>query len=281
MPELFLTPENCYEHTGCGLDRFFSNGERILNAMPQEEIDRVRMDKEMRGIPMVSRPFAELTDTIPREQWKERIEEKNANGSWMRTINDQAGVPCLDQNGLGFCHAYGTVGAAMTSRAIAGLPHILLSPESVGGIVTNWRNRGANPDDDLEVLVKYGACRMDMMDRAHSLSPDRWDPEWKTDRLNHQAVEVFHLSRSKMFEELMTCALLNIPSGVWYNWWSHHIQGPLAAMVKDGKFWLCMRNSWGADYGENGYLWMKEGYGRSMATASGAHAIRIMKPSEI
>lgn len=282
MAELYLTPENAYEHTGCGLDRFFYNGgERILNAMPQELIERERMNRMMAGRPIMSAPFLEAIPLIPRDEWVDRIREKDANGSWMRTINDNAGVPCLDQNGLGYCHAYGTVGAAMTARAVAGLPTIVLSPESVGGKVTGWRNRGANPDDDLEVLMRDGACRMDMMDGPHSLNPKKWNPAWEQDAKNHTAVEVFHMDSRNMFDQLMTAVLLNIPSGVWFNWWGHHIQGALAAQNKDGKFWLCCRNSWGTSYGENGYFWMAEGHGKGKANADGAHAIRVMKPSEI
>ncbi len=281
MSELFITPENCEYYTGAGQREYSFDGQpRILNAMPQEMIDEIRAEREIRGVSLVSRPFEDAFPLIPRDEWVDRIREKDANGSWLRNINDLMGVPCLDQNSLGFCHAYGTVGAAMTSRAIAGLPTIILSPESVGGRVTGWRNRGANPDDDLEVLVKYGACRMDMMDKVHSLDPDRWQRDWEQDALNHAAVEVFHLSRERMFDELMTCALLNIPTGVWFNWWGHHVQGPLAARHQESKFWLCNRNSWGTSYGENGYFWMQEGIGRGQATASGAHAIRVMKPSE-
>jgi len=270
--ELHITPENCLQYTGAGQDRMWWNGWRYLNAMNR----RVPY-----GQLMFARPLSSVMPIIPRSEWKRMIAEKDANQSWMRHINDRAGVPCLDQNGLGYCHAYGTVSAGMTARAIHGLKTILLSPESVGGIVTGWRNTGAYPEDDLDVFVKRGACAMSFMDKEYSLDPSKWKSGWEQDALNHTVVEAFDLDPKRIFDEMMTCVLYSIPTADWYNWWGHHIQGPLQAKFMDGKYWLLKRNSWGTSYGDNGYFWMAEGYGRGLANPDGSFGIRVMKPSEV
>lgn len=271
MGELHITPENYLQYTGAGLDRYFWNGWRMLNAQPR---------RSQYGGLMFAPKLEAAFPIIPSEKWADLIKEKDANGSWMRATNDAAGVPCLDQDGLGYCHAYGTVGAGMTARAIMGLPFVHLSAESIGGIVTGWKNRGAVPDDDLEIFVKYGACAQSFMDREWSLTPSKWKPGWEQDALNHTVMECFDLNPAQIFEQEMTCVLLNIPTADWYNWWGHHIQGPLQAKYEGGKFWLLKRNSWGRDYGDNGYFWMAEGYGRGLANPDGAFGIRILKPSE-
>jgi hypothetical protein len=275
VPELHITPENYEQYTGAGHRYFNWNGEvRMLNAMPR---------RTEYGSLAFAPKLEESFPLIPRDEWIERIKEKDANQSWLRNINDLMGVPCTDQNGRGYCHAYGTVGAGMTARAEAGLPTIRLSAESVGGIVTGWINRGANPDDDLEVFVKYGACAQSFMDSEWSLNPTRWKPGWEQDALNHRVVECFDLDpdSDKIFDQEMTCVLINIATADWYNWWGHHIQGPLQAKYMDGKFWLLKRNSWGQDYGDNGYFWMAEGYGRGLGNPDGAFAIRLLTASEV
>jgi hypothetical protein len=269
MPELHITPENYRKYTGADSRYFNFNGTvRWLNAL-----DR----KRRYGSLVYAKPLTVVIPTIPRDEWQKLIAEKDTNQSWLRNINDLMGVRCKDQNGLGYCHAYGTVSAGETATAVAGEPYEERAPESIGGVVTNWRNDGAYPEDDLEVLCKRGACRQIYLDKANSIKHNKWHSGWEEDALSWTAIEVFDLNPSNIFNELMTCILLNIPTSVWYNWWGHHVQGPLQAKYEDGKYWLLNRNSWGRDYGDNGYFWMSEGRGKGLATPDGAFGIRVMK----
>ena len=265
---LEITPDNYKKYTGDGDKYFYWDGrKRIFNDY------NYKSSIEVEGIPTISIPI------IPREQWKDLIEQKNKTNSWLRSINKN--VPCLDQGSLGYCHAYGTIGAGMTMRASMGLPFVWLSAESVGGLVTGWQNDGADPREDLRVFKEYGACDISFMDRPWSLSPSRWRNGWQEDALNHTSVKCAILTQRDLFGQLMTCVLNDVPSGTWFtSWWMHHVQGPLQAKYENGKFWLLYRNSWGPTYGDDGYFWMAEGKGRGLATPDGAFIILSMKPSE-
>lgn len=252
MSYLLIDDSNYRDHTGDGLTVDFG-GERLLGGcFPR---------RTAFGGCEVAAPMSEA-DLIPRSEWPDRIRQKDADKSWVRDICSR--IPCMDQDGLNYCHAYGPTMAVMCHRLIQNQPHVMLSAESIGGPVTNWRNLGAWPEDDLQQFVEYGACPASMMDKPHSRTPSKWDSAWEAERLKYRVVEWLDglLNGGKSFDAAMTMALTNMPGAAGFIWWGHEVAYCLHAQdLGRGKYAICGRNSWGADYGDDGFFYLQEGKG--------------------
>ena len=221
-----------------------------------------------------------LVELIPRSEWDKIIEQKDREKSWL--IDNVATVKCKDQNGLSYCHSFGTVSTMEIALVMAGYPYEELSAESVGGPVTGWRNQGADPSDDLEQVEKAGACLASYMDRPNSLNPRLWKPGWEHDAMGRRVLEAYDLRLpGKEFDAVVTCALLNIPVGLGYAWWGHFIHGGFQVRKnKSGVYEILERNSWGASYGKDGYFWLAEGRARGQGTPDWSFAVRVVIPQE-
>jgi len=202
---------------------------------------------------------------IPRSEWDERIAEKDREKSWLYDLVHAAGIPCDDQGSLGFCHAFGTTDAAENCRLIQGHPFVRLSGVSIGGPVTNWKNRGADPSDDLTQLATVGACPESFLDDKHSLNPRRWKTGWEEQRAKFMATEIWDMrdgsGKGLAFDFAMTVALLGLAGGIGYSWWSHFVSGPYKARKNGRNYEILNRNQWGCGYGEDGFFWLTEGRG--------------------
>lgn len=273
MAELVITAENAAEMCGAGQETFEWGGHRrILNANP--------MFAHQDGRLMFAKPAADF-ELIPREQWPDLISQKDREKSWLKNICDDLNIPVKDQDGLGYCWVYGNGAALEVLRAVHGLPYIELAPESVGGPINGWRNEGGMPDEALEYIVQNGMCPQSYLDRANSLSPSRWKDGWKAAALLFRAVEYIGSVASKLWDFACTCALRNIPTVPWFNWWSHCISGSYQLRVTSGGIIeILNRNNWGKGWGDNGYGWFREGSGNGGGTPSGICAPRVVMPTE-
>jgi len=205
-------------------------------------------------------PMAEKFVVIPREEWPKRVELADKYDTWLYDLVKGV-VPVMNQDGLGYCHAYGTVLAMMAQRLVQGLPHVMLSAESIGGPITGWQNEGAALDSDLRQASKVGACEADFMDKPNSINPKAWKAGWEKDCANHVVIEWWDLDRGNTFDILVTCALLGLPVNQGFSWWGHAVAGAFKVRHNKGRWEVMSRNSWGADYGEDGWFWMAEGKG--------------------
>jgi hypothetical protein len=210
--------------------------------------------------------FRSVYPLIPRSQWSALIAE--GKGTWLGDLIRAAKIPCKDQDGLGYCWVYASTSCVEAIRALQGQPLVVLSPESVGGPVTGWRNQGGWGYDALEQLTKAGACRADFMDKPNSLRPSRWKDGWEADCANHKITAAWATIDDDDFDGVMTAALLRLPVSIGLDFWSHQvvITGPVD--LGNGKYGVEFLNSWGSSYGTNGFDVLSE----SKAQPSGSFA---------
>jgi hypothetical protein len=242
-----------------------------------------------------------IASTIPRDQWPALI--KAGQGSFLSDLIKQQNIDAKDQNGLSLCWCYGSTRAVEVRRATMGLPFRDLSPESVAGPCTGWRNEGGYASEAFDQLQSAGACETSYMDAPHSLRANRWKAGWQENANLHEAVEWYEipagsrehgaesseqnascLAPSSMlpapsFDQVITCLLNRIPVAAGLGWWGHLVCFLDPVLLPDGSVGVLFQNSWGRDWptpGANGLAVLTE----RKATPDGAAAPVIVTASE-
>ncbi len=248
MPPLIITDENADEQILLRLARLqHTENEAIPGCLK-------------RTIPYGHIPHASPAEfffpIIPRKHWESLIE--NDGGPWLHDLC-QDDLPPHDQGGTNYCWAHGSVRAVEALRVYQGQDPLVLSAESIAVPLTGGRNRGGTPDEALGQLMKYGACRQELWplnDRNESHA----DPRWKQDRLDHVVLDWLDIPS---WDYQITLALHRIPIAIGLAWWGHLVCQLDPVILPNGEIGIGFDNSWGADYGENGYAILDEKHGTS------------------
>ena len=206
---------------------------------------------------------------IPRSEWDDRIEEIEKTKSRLSDLSYANGLKCQDQNGTNYCWANAPVYCVQLVRLTMGLGIEYLSPASVAAPIKNYKNQGGYGSQALKYIIQRG------------IVPTKYWPPNSRDRglyypknlkraKNYIVTEWYDLD-NRNFDQLMTCLLLRIPVAVGYNWWGHEVSAidPIG-LGQDG-YGIRIRNSWGMDYGKDGYAVLGEG----KATSDDAVAPRV------
>ncbi len=175
-------------------------------------------------------PLRDVVPRIPRSEWKDRIKAKQRGG--LSKLLIAKGIPPSEQDGLNYCWAYGSTGTVETLGMVQGTPYVQLSPESVGGPCSNWRNVGGYAEEAMTQLRDVGACAMSFMDAPNSLSPKRWKTGWEADRANHQIDHEWNDVGD--YEDTITGPLEDLPVSAGLDWWGHLVQFTDAVVLGNG-----------------------------------------------
>ncbi len=197
----------------------------------------------------------------PRGEWPDLIKQGEADKSFLSHIRDRGNfggvMPSLDQNGQGFCWAYGTANAISLLRAKAHQPYARLSAHAIGCKVKNFRDEGGWGALSLEFTLANGCP-----DVAHwkekSMSRTNDTPEtWANAKLYMPDEGFVDLAspvynRDLTFDQVMTCLLERIPVVCDFDWWGHCVCACDPVEVSPGQFGVRIWNSWGDSWSQNG-----------------------------
>jgi len=202
---------------------------------------------QLRHVPKAT----DIIKPIPREEWAGLI--KDGQGTFLHDLTKNI-LPPHDQGGTNYCWAHGSIRASEVLRVFEGQQPRILSAESVAVPLTGGRNRGGYPEEALHQIRNYGACEQSYWP-LNDRNEDNAKPKWRENATLHR---MRRWADVLGFGMQITFALLRVPVPIGLGWWGHLVCQLDPIHYGGDDFGIGCDNSWGADYGDNGYFELSE-----------------------
>lgn len=122
---------------------------------------------------------------IPWEEIPDRIADQKRTKTSLKDIWLGSQIGNLNQQSTNYCWAFAAVIALMVERAVEGKPFVRLSPSSVAGPITGYRNVGGYIEDSLKRLIEHGVASEDYVPQT-TLSRNDYKVGWQTNASMHK-----------------------------------------------------------------------------------------------
>lgn len=185
---------------------------------------------------------------IPREEWRERIADMNARELFPIHRLKRAGYKTKNQRGTNYCWAFGTVTAFEAAQLRQGREYVPLSPASVAGPITGYKNVGGWSGPVARYLKSHGACPSSLWSDT-AIDPKLDTPESRIAREDHRVRE---WQESDDWDLCVSALLGGDAASVAYDWWWHIVCAVGLNYVGES-LKLAILNSWGESWESGGY----------------------------
>lgn len=248
------------------------------NELPYIEFDGERrvlgcLESELVcGLPI----FGDVHGILPRSQWLEIDFE-------------HYGVPTLNQANTSSCSGHATCNAAEYTWVQSGRELVRFNPFFIYALINHGVDRGASISDTLKAIEQYGICEKDQMPPGAMFQYQIPQAAFQ----NAKRYKVVKAFQCQTFDEIGTAITKGFPVvlGIYVGQNFPQVDNELVCPMPNGRgggHALCgmglknsrrygpvvkIHNSWGQQFGQNGFAYIHEGH---FASRVDAYAMQVM-----